>query len=116
MIKDRRWDTWIGISNLLDLIWQPEHHFSQQLGVGLKHISSMALEAGTTELVQINRSDTKSVCSIQKCFYYAIPSHIAEGRKGSCLEERRLCEGGGVGLSSQALLHPAGSSRTPGGT
>lgn len=43
MVKDRRWDAWIGVSNLLDLIWQPQHHFSQQLRVGFKHISSMSL-------------------------------------------------------------------------
>lgn len=54
MVKDRRWDTWIGVSNFLDLIRQPEHHFSQQLGVGFKHISSMSLKAGATEGVHIN--------------------------------------------------------------
>ena len=48
MVKDRRRDTWVGVSNLLDLIWQPEHHFSQQLGVGFKHIRSMSLKRGET--------------------------------------------------------------------
>lgn len=43
MVKDRRWNTWVGVGNLLDLIGQPEHHFSQKLGVGFKHISSMSL-------------------------------------------------------------------------
>lgn len=47
MIKYRRWDTWVGVSNFLYLIWQPKHHFSQQLGVGFKHISSMPLIAKT---------------------------------------------------------------------
>lgn len=48
MIKYRRWDTWVGVSNFLYLIRQPKHHFSQQLGVGFKHISSMPLIAKTT--------------------------------------------------------------------
>lgn len=43
MVKDRWWDSWVGVSNFLNLIWQPQHHFSQQLRVGFKHISSMSL-------------------------------------------------------------------------
>lgn len=53
MVKDRWWDTRVGVSNLLDLIWQPQHHFSQQLRVGLEHVSSMALMPGTTRLFNI---------------------------------------------------------------
>lgn len=43
MVKDRWWNTWVGVSNLLDLIRQPEHHLSQKLGIGFKHICSMSL-------------------------------------------------------------------------
>lgn len=48
MVKYRRWDAWIGVGNLLNLIRQPQHHFSQQLRVGFKHISSMSLVARIT--------------------------------------------------------------------
>lgn len=48
MVKHRWWDTWVGVSDLLYLIGQPEHHFSQQLGVGFKHIGSMSLVAEKT--------------------------------------------------------------------
>lgn len=43
-----------------------------------------------------------------------IPWHIGARRKDSCLGERKLCVGGGAGWWPQALLHPVGSSRTPG--
>lgn len=44
MVEDRRWDAGISVGNFLDLIRQPENHFSQQLRVGLKNICSMALK------------------------------------------------------------------------
>lgn len=50
MVKDRRWNTWVGVSNLLDLIGQPEHHFCQKLGVGFKNISCMSLYDTKTQL------------------------------------------------------------------
>lgn len=43
VVKHRRWNTWVGVSDLLDLIGQPENHFSQKLRVGFKNISSMPL-------------------------------------------------------------------------
>lgn len=43
MIKHRRWDSWVCVSNLLYLIRQPEDHFSQQLRVSFKHVSSVSL-------------------------------------------------------------------------
>lgn len=66
MVKDRRWDTWVGVSNLLDLIRQPEHHFSQKLWVGFKHISSMSLREGATQYVQIPFLVQKSLFSVLK--------------------------------------------------
>lgn len=54
MVKDGRRDTWVGVGNLFDLIRQPEHHFSQQLRVGFKHISSMSLKGGEKKYVYIH--------------------------------------------------------------
>lgn len=43
VVKHRRWDAWVGVCYLLDLVGKPEHHLSQKLRVGLKNISSMTL-------------------------------------------------------------------------
>ena len=49
MIKDRRWDSRVGVGDLFDLVWQSQHHLRQKLSIGLKDISSMALEKNTHE-------------------------------------------------------------------
>lgn len=43
MVEDGRRDAWVGVSDLLDLVGQPQHHLSEQLGVGLEHVCSVAL-------------------------------------------------------------------------
>lgn len=96
MVKHRRWDTWVGVSNLLDLIWQPKYHFSKELGVGFKHISSMSLMAGATQTFHINSPYAK--CFTDKdVFFYVMPyldilpqekrAHVWRRRGGVWAEE-----------------------------
>lgn len=43
VIKDRRWNAWVGICDFLDLVRQSEDHLGEELRVRFKHISSVAL-------------------------------------------------------------------------
>jgi hypothetical protein len=43
VIKDRRRNPRAGVCDLLDLVGKPQYHLCEQLGIGFKDISGMAL-------------------------------------------------------------------------